>query len=236
MDGSNIYSLSIFKQTHSLCYILYYDIDQWGFHCILLQTTANGGPDPQAMTWTDTYDVVVSTTWRPLPHTEDNVRTCCTSFLHDSTPGTVGLVSYTHEVYVTCYFCYMFFNTYLCMYIILLRMVVGLRTQFWTLLDVWGVWELRWWHLTRKRLRRIGGSKYRWSWTMITYHIHTTHIHTTYIQNSKLSHPSFRTFHITQFTTRRIFSSDKSTHNQLIYDNYDRLVRLDEYDDFMIPE
>ena len=34
--------------------------------------------------------------------------------------GTVDMVSYVHVVYVTCYFCYMLFNTLLCMYIILL--------------------------------------------------------------------------------------------------------------------
>ena len=32
------------------------------------------------MTWSDTYTVEVSTTWRPLSHTEDNVRICWTSF------------------------------------------------------------------------------------------------------------------------------------------------------------
>ena len=35
--------------------------------------------------WTDTYVVEVLTTWRPLSHTEDNVRTYCTSFRHGST-------------------------------------------------------------------------------------------------------------------------------------------------------
>ena len=76
-------------------------------------------------------------------------------------------------------------------------LVVGLRSQFWTLNDSWwwtkiplfllwnkkGIgrdWELGCWLLTRKRLctSRIGvsrtiGSKYRWSWIMITSQIHT---------------------------------------------------------------
>ncbi len=46
--------------------------------------------------------------------------------------------------------------------------VVGLRTQFWTLLEVWGGWELKRWRLTQKRLftPRIGDSMYRWPWNM----------------------------------------------------------------------
>jgi hypothetical protein len=36
-----------------------------------------------------TCDVVVSTTGRPSPHTDDNVRTCCTSFRHSSTGKVV---------------------------------------------------------------------------------------------------------------------------------------------------
>jgi hypothetical protein len=34
-------------------------------------------------------------------------RGCCTSF-HHWLQGAVGMVSYAHVVYVTCYFCYMF--------------------------------------------------------------------------------------------------------------------------------
>jgi hypothetical protein len=73
------------------------------------------------------------------------------------------------------------------------ELMVGLGTHFWTLLEVWGDWELGCWHLTRNIRNRlctpgIGGSKYRWSWIMITYHIHTTHIHTTYTQNT-VPHP-----------------------------------------------
>jgi hypothetical protein len=39
-------------------------------------------------------------TWRPLPHTEDNGR--------PETLRWVGTESYTHVVYVTSYFCFMF--------------------------------------------------------------------------------------------------------------------------------
>jgi hypothetical protein len=112
--------------------------------------------------------------WRPLSHTEDSVGTCWTSFRH-GLHGTVGMVSYTHVVYVTCYFCYVFliriciFTSYYC------ELVVGLRSQFYTLLEVWEGLELGCWLLTRKRLctPRIGDSKYRWFWIMITHHIHT---------------------------------------------------------------
>ncbi len=58
-------------------------------------------------------------------------RDCYTSFRH-LLHGALGMVSYSHTVYVTMYFCYMFrfrtdrvvsymlFNEHLCMYIILL--------------------------------------------------------------------------------------------------------------------
>jgi hypothetical protein len=38
-----------------------------------------------SITWSDTCVVEVSTTWQPLPRTEENVRTWCTSF-HHGTP------------------------------------------------------------------------------------------------------------------------------------------------------
>ncbi len=52
------------------------------------------------------------------------------------------MVTYTHPVYVTCYFSYMLFNVYLVHTSYYYELVVGLRTQFCTLLEVWWVWEL----------------------------------------------------------------------------------------------
>jgi hypothetical protein len=106
-------------------------------------------------------------------------RTCFTS-LHHGLHGAVGMVSYEHVVFVTCCFCFMFrfrvsrvvsdmllmcicvCTSYYC------ELVVGLRTQFCTLLEVWGGWELGCWLLTWKRVctPRIRGSKYRWTWSM----------------------------------------------------------------------
>jgi hypothetical protein len=51
--------------------------------------------------------------------------------------GTVGMVSYVHVVYVTCYLIHICVCTS-CHY----ELVVGLRAQFYTLLEVWGGWEL----------------------------------------------------------------------------------------------
>ncbi len=92
----------------------------------------------------------------------------------DSTEQLVWCLMYMwsmlYVISVTCYLmCICVYTSYHC------ELVVGLRVQFCTLLEVWGVWELGCWHLTRKRLvcRGPRGSKYRWSWSMITYHIHT---------------------------------------------------------------
>jgi hypothetical protein len=53
-------------------------IEQWKFRCCMLQTIVNGAR-----------------------------RGCCTSFRH-GLHRPVGMVSYAHTVYVTCYFCYIF--------------------------------------------------------------------------------------------------------------------------------
>ncbi len=50
------------------------------------------------------------------------------------------------------------------------KVVVGLETQFCTLLDVWGGWDLGCWLLTRRLCTtRIGGSKYRGPWSMTKF-------------------------------------------------------------------
>jgi hypothetical protein len=58
--------------------------------------------------WTDMCTVQVSTTRRPLPHTDHSEGAVAPRSVTDSTHGSVGMVSYVHVVYVTCYFCYMF--------------------------------------------------------------------------------------------------------------------------------
>ena len=94
-----------------------YIIYQWGFLWVILQGHRSRCPR-SSMTWTDTYTV-------KFRQPDDLFHTLKTNWelLHLVPPrfhGTVGMVSYTHVVYVKCYFWYMLFNTYLCMYIILL--------------------------------------------------------------------------------------------------------------------
>ncbi len=139
----------------------------------MLQVIADGA-HRASRPWTDTYTVEVSTT-DDLFHTLKTMwgpDTLCS--VTNSTEQFVWCLlhmrSMLHVISVICYLtCICICTSYYC------EMVVGLRTQFYTLLEVWGVWELGCWHLTRRRLcsPRIGGSKYRWSWIMITYHIHT---------------------------------------------------------------
>ena len=62
------------------------------------------------------------------------------------------MVSCEHMVYVICFFCYVLFNKHLCTH----ELVVGLGTQFCTLFEVWGGWELGCWLLTRKLSVRRG--------------------------------------------------------------------------------
>jgi hypothetical protein len=77
-----------------------------------------------------------------LPRIDDDVRTCCTSF-HHGLHGTVGLVTYTNTVYVTCYLCYSMCicvcRSYYSELVVGLR---GLRVQFFTLLETCGGSEL----------------------------------------------------------------------------------------------
>ena len=109
-------------------------------------------------------------------------------FIPSRLHGTVGMVSDEHAVYVTCYFCYMLFNTHLCLHMILLW--TGGETEDTVLHTVKGVGGLgiRMLTIDTKRLctPRIGGLQV----PMVLehdytekYHIHTTHIHATYIQN-----------------------------------------------------
>ncbi len=51
-----------------LCYILYNE--QWRFHCCIIRPSWRCPRSSRS--WVDTCDVQVSTTWRPLPHTEDS--------------------------------------------------------------------------------------------------------------------------------------------------------------------
>ncbi len=67
--------------------------------CHTWRPSRTGSPDPRypgqtRVRWS-------STTWRPLPHTEDNGRTTTPR----STTDSVGILSYTpcHTVYVICY-------------------------------------------------------------------------------------------------------------------------------------
>ena len=106
----------IVKHSHFLCYMFY--VEQWGFHYIMLQDNREECPRPRCLRqtrarWSFNNLTTSSTHWREW-------KDWCTSF-HHSLHGTVGMVSYTHEVYVICYFCYMLFNTHLCIHIIPFR-------------------------------------------------------------------------------------------------------------------
>ncbi len=103
---------TVFKHVSPLlCYILY--IDQWGFHCMIRQDHRERCPR-SSMTWADTGTVEVSTTWRPLPHTEDNVGVPTRRSTSDSTQQLVWcLIHMWSMLYVTI--SYTLFNSHLCM-------------------------------------------------------------------------------------------------------------------------
>jgi hypothetical protein len=129
--------MGAFEQTHFSCCILY--IEQWGFRCFMIQAIVDG--DPRASRpWSDTYVVVVSTTddlfhalktiWGP-----DALRS-----VTDSTEQLVwclmNMWSMLHVISVIYYLTRICICTsYYC------ELVVGLRAQFYTLLEVWGDWE-----------------------------------------------------------------------------------------------
>jgi hypothetical protein len=120
-----------------MLYIMY-----WSVGVSLLHDSDHREQCPRT-SWSDTWSVLVSTTWRPFPHIEDNVRTCFTPTCHHhGLHGTLGMVSYGHvSVTVTsCFCCILFVHiwVYTSYY---WDLVVGLRTQFFTLLEVWGHWE-----------------------------------------------------------------------------------------------
>ncbi len=104
---------------------------------------------------------------------------------------------------------------------------MGLRTQFWALLEVWGGWELGCWLFTRKRLyaEDLGLQvpmvlehdyiPHTCNLTQPTYIPHTHKIVGTQFCVT-LSHPSFRTFRLKRMDHTDIkskdFSSDNKTH------------------------
>ena len=75
---------------------------------------------PPSLDVLDRHVCVEVSTLNDLFHTLKTMEGLMTSF-HHGLDGTVGRVSYTHVVYVICYFCYMLFNAHLCMHIIPLR-------------------------------------------------------------------------------------------------------------------
>jgi hypothetical protein len=87
-----------------ICYILYMTshIEQWGF-----RISDHRAPDPRCPGQTSALFKFRQPD--DLCHTLKTVkaRGCCTSFRH-GLHGAVGMVSYTHVVYVTCYLCYIF--------------------------------------------------------------------------------------------------------------------------------
>ena len=127
-----------FEQPHFLCCILY--IEQWGFHCFMFQVLADGAPRTSTP-WTDTYSVEVSTT-DDLFHTLKTMwGLAALRSVKDSTEQLVWCLmhmrSMLHVISVICYLTRICICTsYYC------ELVVGLRTQFYTLLEVCGGWEL----------------------------------------------------------------------------------------------
>jgi hypothetical protein len=160
-EGRFRWTTRSFEQLHFLCCILY--IEQWGFRFFILQVIADGVPR-SSRPWAETYAVEFSTT-DDLFHTLKTMWGPVT--LRSVTDSTEQLVwclmhmrSMLHDISVICYLTRICICTsYYC------EMVVGLRVQIYTLLEVWGGWELGCWHLSRRRVwtPRIGGSKYRWS-------------------------------------------------------------------------
>ena len=121
--------------------------------------------------------------------------------LHVSRPSRTGSPDSTEQLvwclihmwsmlYVISVKCYLMricvFTSYHC------ELVVGLRTWFCTFFR--GVWGMGSGMLTLDTQTvctpRIGGSKYRWSWIMITYHIHA---HTCFFRSydSRFVHTKF---------------------------------------------
>ena len=132
------WTTSAFEQPHFLCCILY--IDQWGFHYFMFQTISDGDPRV-SRSWSDTYVVEVSTTddlfhtlktmWGPVPlrSTTDSTEQLIWCLIH--------MWSMLHVISVICYLTRICIcRSYYC------EMVVGPRAQVYTLLEVWGGWEL----------------------------------------------------------------------------------------------
>jgi hypothetical protein len=106
----------VFKQTHFLCYILCF------------RTITNGVPDPRCPG--QTRDLLKFRQPDDLFHTMKTMKDQC---LH----GTVDMWFIFYVISVICnILCICVCTSYHC------ELVVGLRTQFYTLLEVWGDWEL----------------------------------------------------------------------------------------------
>jgi hypothetical protein len=145
---------SVFGGRHTVLnspifYVIYYILSSGGS---LHHVSGHRERRPRSsMPWPDTYVVEVSTT-------DDLFHTLKTMWgptaLRSTTDSTEQLVwclrhmrSMLHVISVVCYLiristC----TTYYC------ELVVGLRVQFYTLLEVCGGWTLGCWLLTRKRL------------------------------------------------------------------------------------
>ena len=84
-------------------YILY--IELWGFHCRMLETITNGASDPRCPGQT----CLLFKFRQPddLFHTLKTVKGLL-RLVPSRTPQSSGMMFHVHEVYVTCYFCYMF--------------------------------------------------------------------------------------------------------------------------------
>ncbi len=121
-------------------YVVYIYIEQWGFHWFMIQTITDGTPRDWR-TWSDTYDVEVSTTddlfhtlktmWGPvvLRSVTDSTEQLAWCLIH--------IVSMLHVISVIYYLTRIcIWTSYYC------ELVVGLRVQFYTLLEVWGAWEV----------------------------------------------------------------------------------------------
>ncbi len=125
-------------------YVVYYILNSGGFVVSCFRPSWTVSRD--SMSWTDTYTVEVSTTddlfhtlktmWGPV-----SLRS-----VTDSTEqlvwGLMHLWSMLHVISVMC--CLNRISTCTSYYC---ELVVGRRTQFYILLEVWGHWELGCWHL-----------------------------------------------------------------------------------------
>jgi hypothetical protein len=125
-----------------MLYVIYWVVR---FHCIILQDHRKRCPR-SSISWVDTY-VLKFQQLDDLVHTLKTIEGVAPRSTTDSTEQLVWCLihmwSMLYLISVIYYLmCVCVSTSYHC------KLVVGLRTQFWTMLEVWGGLELGCWRLT----------------------------------------------------------------------------------------